>query len=151
MWIECPLHGKHAEYCSTFTVALEGSHCGHAHFTDEDVGSDSWRMVGQFGLVLKPVNLTAQSQDPRCSSWSPPRGQYQPDLPFGHPHSHKGKRTEYLLCLGRAWLVPGILAWTTFMLASLRPFSIQVDSFSLLRSFSVLNVISARLKAVGGV
>lgn len=105
MWIECALHGKHAEYCSTFTVALEGTHCGHAHFTDEDVGSDSWRTVEQFCLVLKPINLIAQSQDPRCSSWSPPRGQYQPDLPFGHPHSHKGKRTEYLLLFreGLGW------------------------------------------------
>lgn len=61
MWIECPLHVKHAEYCSTSTVALEGSHCGHAHFTDEDGVSDSWRMVGQFCLVLKPVNLIAIS------------------------------------------------------------------------------------------
>lgn len=32
-----------------------------------------------------------------CSSWGWPRGQYQPDLPFGHLHSHRGKGTEHLL------------------------------------------------------
>lgn len=143
--IECPLHGKHAEYCSTFTVALEGSLCGHAHFTDEHVGSDSWRMVGQFCLVLKPINSTAQSQDPRCSSRSPPRGQHQPDLPFGHPH--KGKRTEYLLLFreGLGWSQESSRGQPSCF-ASLHPFSIQVDSFSLPRSFSVLNVISVKAK-----
>ena len=104
MWIECPLHVKHAEYCSTSTVALEGSHCGHAHFTDEDGGNDSWRMVGQFCLVLKPVNLIAVS-GPQVLILVPTQGSIAPDLPFGHPHNHKRKRTEYLLLFreGLGW------------------------------------------------
>lgn len=88
---------KHAEPYMCFVLlnirkALEGSCCGHTHFTDEEESRNGWRMAGAVllgsGACCPNCPVSRLCPLAGCSSLCCHGDPCKPDLFSGSPHSH---------------------------------------------------------------